>query len=76
MPPYVRVAPPSYIFDYYRAISEAIDLPIFIQNHDAPAGTRLSPEFVARLVQESIALCFCERPGEPLRGQTFQLELH
>ncbi|HLI52485.1 MAG TPA: dihydrodipicolinate synthase family protein [Thermomicrobiaceae bacterium] len=52
MPPYVRVAPLNAIFAYYRALSEAISIPIFIQNHDAPAGTRLSPEFVARLVQE------------------------
>jgi len=52
MPPYVRVAPPSAIFDYYRQLSEAIRIPIFIQNHDAPAGTRMSPEFIARLVNE------------------------
>ncbi len=52
MPPYVRATPLDYTFDYYRAISEATDLPIFIQNHDAPAGTRLSPEFIARLVRE------------------------
>jgi 4-hydroxy-tetrahydrodipicolinate synthase len=52
MPPYVRIAPPDYIFDYYRALSETTDLPIFIQNHDAPAGTRLSPEAIAKLVRE------------------------
>lgn len=52
MPPYVRVAPPNAIFDYYRQLSEAVSIPIFIQNHDAPAGTRLSPEFVAKLVNE------------------------
>ncbi|HEX5416296.1 MAG TPA: dihydrodipicolinate synthase family protein, partial [Chloroflexota bacterium] len=52
MPPHVRVAPPGAIFDYYRRISEAISLPIFIQNHDAPAGTRMAPEFIARLVNE------------------------
>jgi 4-hydroxy-tetrahydrodipicolinate synthase len=52
MPPYVRVAPLNAVYDYYRALSEAIDIPIFIQNHDAPAGTRLSPEFVAKLVLE------------------------
>src|ERR1035437_11080393 len=28
MPPYVRVAPPSYIYDYYRALSEAIAIQI------------------------------------------------
>jgi dihydrodipicolinate synthase/N-acetylneuraminate lyase len=52
MPPHVRVAPLPAIFDYYRRISEAIAIPIFIQNHDVPAGTRLSPEFVAELVTE------------------------
>jgi len=50
MPPHVRVAPPAAIFAYYRAISEVIDIPIFIQNHDAPAGTRMTPEFVIQLV--------------------------
>ena len=52
MPPYVRVAPPNAIYDYYRSLSGAISIPIFIQNHDAPAGTRMSPEFVAKLVNE------------------------
>lgn len=52
MPPHVRVVPPNAIFDYYRQISAAIGIPIFIQNHDAPAGTRMSPEFVARMVNE------------------------
>ena len=52
MPPYVRVAPQNAIYDYYRALSEAIAIPIFIQNHDAPAGTRMSPEYVAKLVKE------------------------
>jgi dihydrodipicolinate synthase/N-acetylneuraminate lyase len=52
MPPHVRVAPPNYIYDYYKAVSEAVEIPIFIQNHDTPAGTRLSPEFVAKLINE------------------------
>ena len=52
MPPYVRVAPPNAIYDYFEALSRSISIPIFIQNHDAPAGTRMSPEFVARLVRD------------------------
>lgn len=52
MPPHVRVAPPNAMYEYYQALSRAITIPIFIQNHDAPAGTRMSPEFVARLVRE------------------------
>lgn len=52
MPPYVRVAPPPAIYDYFAQLSRAISIPIFVQNHDAPAGTRMSPEFVAKLVNE------------------------
>lgn len=52
MPPHVRVAPPAAIYDYFAALSRAVGIPIFVQNHDAPAGTRMSPEFVARLVTE------------------------
>ena len=48
-----RVAGPlPAIYAYYRALSEAIAIPIFIQNHDAPYGTRMPAEFVARLVRE------------------------
>jgi 2-keto-3-deoxy-L-arabinonate dehydratase len=51
MPPYhgatIRVGEPG-IFDFYRAISDAIDIPIMIQ--DAPvSGTPLSAAFLARL---------------------------
>ena len=52
MPPYVRVVSQQDTFEYYRALSAAITIPIFIQNHDAPAGTRLSPEACARLVND------------------------
>lgn len=52
MPPHTRTASVDAIFAYYRALSEALSIPIFIQNHDAPGGTRMSAEFVARLVRE------------------------
>jgi dihydrodipicolinate synthase/N-acetylneuraminate lyase len=52
MPPYVRLVSQKDIFAYYRALSDAISIPIFIQNHDAPAGTRLAPEQCAKLVQD------------------------
>ncbi len=42
----------SVIFDYYRRISDAGRLPVFIQNHDAPIGTPMSPEFLIRLCRE------------------------
>jgi 4-hydroxy-tetrahydrodipicolinate synthase len=52
MPPYARPVPPAVIWDYYRALAGAVEIPIFIQNHDAPLGTRLEPEFIARLVDK------------------------
>lgn len=54
MPPYhgatFRVAEPQ-VFDFYQRLSNAVDIPIMIQ--DAPAaGTPLSAAFLARMAQE------------------------
>jgi 4-hydroxy-tetrahydrodipicolinate synthase len=54
MPPYhgatIRVPEPG-IFDFFRIVSDAIDIPIMIQ--DAPvAGTPLSAAFLARMANE------------------------
>jgi 4-hydroxy-tetrahydrodipicolinate synthase len=54
MPPYhgatIRVGEPG-IFEFYRAVSDAIDIPIMIQ--DAPvSGTALSASFLARMARE------------------------
>jgi 2-keto-3-deoxy-L-arabinonate dehydratase len=54
MPPYhgatIRVPEPG-IHDFFRVVSDAIDIPIMIQ--DAPvAGTPLSAAFLARMAQE------------------------
>ncbi|KAA2213474.1 dihydrodipicolinate synthase family protein [Teichococcus oryzae] len=54
MPPYhgatIRVPEPG-IYDFFRAVSDAIDIPIMIQ--DAPvAGTPLSASFLARMAKE------------------------
>lgn len=52
LPPSGPPAPSAAIFAYFRALSTAVSIPIFVQNHDAPYGTRLSPEFVVKLVTE------------------------
>ncbi len=54
MPPYhgatFRV-PERQIFEFYRGVSDAVDIPIMVQ--DAPAaGTPLSAEFLARMARE------------------------
>jgi len=52
LPPTGPAASPFAIRDYYRRLSDATTIPIVIQNHDAPYGTRMAPESVASLVRE------------------------
>jgi dihydrodipicolinate synthase/N-acetylneuraminate lyase len=42
----------AVIFDYYRRVSDAARLPVFIQNHEGPIGTPMAPEFLIRLCRE------------------------
>ncbi len=52
MPPYVSKLSFEQIYEYYKAISDAVDIPVFIQNAGPPLGSALSPNLVARLVKE------------------------
>ncbi len=52
MPPYVRKAPPPEIYAYYRALSEAVTIPIWIQDYIAPVGTPMSADLLTRLLRE------------------------
>jgi 4-hydroxy-tetrahydrodipicolinate synthase len=40
------------IFDYYRRISAAARIPVFVQDHDAPVGTPMPAEFLVRMCRE------------------------
>ena len=54
MPPYVHrgSTPEAVIWAYYRAISDAARLPIFIQNYGPPVGTEMSADLLLRLCRE------------------------
>lgn len=54
MPPYIRRGPTSetVIFDTYRAISDAAQVPVFIQNYSPPIGTDMSANLLLRLCRE------------------------
>ena len=52
MPPPGRPISETEIFRYFEQLTAASDLPVFIQNHDAPQGIRMSPGLVARIVRE------------------------
>lgn len=51
MPPHVQKAAPAEIRDYYRAISQATRLPVFLQNYGGPGGTPMSTLLMAELVR-------------------------
>jgi len=60
MPPYhgatIRVAEPV-LFEFFRTVSDAIDIPIMIQ--DAPvSGTTLGAAFLARLARELVNVAY------------------
>jgi 2-keto-3-deoxy-L-arabinonate dehydratase len=60
MPPYhgatIRIGEAA-IFEFYRAVSDAVSIPIMIQ--DAPvAGTPMSPAFLARMARELENICY------------------
>jgi dihydrodipicolinate synthase/N-acetylneuraminate lyase len=52
MPPSGRPASEVEIFRYYEKLCAALRVPLFVQNHDAPLGTRMSPALVVRIVRE------------------------
>lgn len=52
MPPYISHVSQEAVYQYYEAISDAVRLPIFIQNAGPPLGSALLPAFVARLAKE------------------------
>jgi len=54
MPPYIKrqPLPQKLIFDYYRKIAEAAEVPVFIQNYSPPIGTDMSAEFLQKLCRE------------------------
>jgi dihydrodipicolinate synthase/N-acetylneuraminate lyase len=54
MPPYVRRSPLSeaVISAYYQAISDAAQLPVFIQSYGPPIGTDMAPNLVLKLCRD------------------------
>jgi 4-hydroxy-tetrahydrodipicolinate synthase len=52
MPPHVVHADADGCYDYYQTISDAIDIPVMIQNYIGPIGTPMSSELVARMCRE------------------------
>jgi 4-hydroxy-tetrahydrodipicolinate synthase len=67
MPPHIRRRPVSeeVIFEYYRAISDAAQLPVFIQDCYGPIGTEMSAQFMLRLCREIEHVQYIKEETEP-----------
>jgi dihydrodipicolinate synthase/N-acetylneuraminate lyase len=52
MPPSGRPATEVECFRYYEKLCSVLSVPLFVQNHDAPLGTRMSSTLVTRIVRE------------------------
>ena len=52
MPPHVQHPDAAGCYAYYKALSEALDIPIMVQNYIAPIGTPMSPDLLARMCRE------------------------
>ena len=67
-PPMVRVASQSAIEEHYRLLGEAIDIPLFIQNHDPPAGTVVPVDTMVRLLREVPMIQYVKEETMPPGG--------
>jgi dihydrodipicolinate synthase/N-acetylneuraminate lyase len=52
MPPYISKLPPEGVYEYFRAINEAVDIPIIIQNAAQPVGAPVSADDLARMLRD------------------------
>jgi dihydrodipicolinate synthase/N-acetylneuraminate lyase len=52
MPPPSTTSGGIDIRSYYEGLADSMGLPVMVQNHDAPLGTRMTPQFVSQLVKD------------------------
>ena len=67
MPPYIKRGPTSetVIFDTYRAIGDAAQIPVFIQNYSPPLGTDMSADLLLRLCREIEYIQYVKEEATP-----------
>ncbi len=67
MPPYISRGALSegQIFGYYQKISDAAQMPVFIQNYMPPIGTNMSAEFLLKLCREIEHISYVKEETTP-----------
>jgi dihydrodipicolinate synthase/N-acetylneuraminate lyase len=73
MPPMTGSVALSVAYAYYEMLSRSVSIPIFIQNHEPPMGTKMPPDFVVRLARELDHVDYVKEetfpPGRPLSSE-------
>ena len=60
-----RVAGAAQMEEHYRAVGEAISIPLFIQNHTPPAGTVIPNDVIIRLLKEVPMIQYLKEESMP-----------
>jgi 4-hydroxy-tetrahydrodipicolinate synthase len=55
IPPYYYRYTSDQLLDHYRAILEAVDIPVFLYNNPGLSGNPISPDMLAQLADEGLA---------------------
>ncbi len=66
MPPYVRKPYLGEVRRYYEALSDATELPIFVQNYPLPVGVPMPPAFLGQIVREIPTVCYIKEEVPPV----------
>jgi len=74
MPSPSRMGSPVDPVRFFTALAEAVPLPLVVQNHDAPLGTRMPPELVAAMVNTIPRVDWIKEETVPA-GQAISREL-
>lgn len=68
IPPYYSCPTEDELFAHYRAIGEALSIPVMVYNNPFTSNVDLSAPFVARLSQIDTVRYIKESSGDPQRG--------
>ncbi|HRY51842.1 MAG TPA: 4-hydroxy-tetrahydrodipicolinate synthase [Candidatus Paceibacterota bacterium] len=63
-PPYYSLPTPDELYAHYKAVNDAIGLPIMLYNYPGRTGVDMSPEFIERLCELPLIRYVKESTGE------------
>ena len=69
-PPYYSLPTPDELFEHFRAVNNAIGIPIMLYNYPGRTGVDMSPDFIERLAKLANVRYVKESTGEIARIST------